>query len=193
MNLIDSIRKKKVLIKMDLRWGYNNVRIKEEDEWKAVFSIPKCAFEPMVMFFRLTNSLATFQTIMNDLLRGMIEAGDMAVFIDDVMVGIETEEGHNEIVKEVLKRIVENDLFIKLEKYIWKVREVGFLGVVIGLDGVKMEKEKVQGVVDWLVPRSMKDVQKFLGLANYYRQFVKDFTRVVKLLYEMMRKDIKWN
>ena len=193
MNLIDSIRKKKVFIKMDLRWGYNNVRIKEEDEWKAVFSIPKCAFEPMVMFFRLTNSLATFQTIMNDLLRGMIEAGDMAVFIDDVMVGIETEEGHNEIVKEVLKRIVENDLFIKLEKYIWKVREVGFLGVVIGLDGVKMEKEKVQGVVDWLVPRSMKDVQKFLGLANYYRQFVKDFTRVVKLLYEMMRKDIKWN
>ena len=182
-----------MLIKMDLRWGYNNVRIKEEDEWKAVFSIPKCAFEPMVMFFRLTNSLATFQTIMNDLLRGMIEAGDMAVFIDDVMVGIETEEGHNEIVKEVLKRIVENDLFIKLEKYIWKVREVGFLGVVIGLDGVKMEKEKVQGVVDWLVPRSMKDVQKFLGLANYYRQFVKDFTRVVKLLYEMMRKDIKWN
>ena len=193
MNLIDSIRKKKVFIKMDLRWGYNNVRIKEEDEWKAVFSIPECAFEPMVMFFRLTNSLATFQTIMNDLLRDMIEAGDMAVFIDDVMVGIETEEGHNEIVKEVLKRIVENDLFIKLEKYIWKVRKVGFLGVVIGLDGVKMEKEKVQGVVDWLVPRSMKDVQKFLGLANYYRQFVKDFTRVVKLLYEMMRKDIKWN
>ena len=89
--------------------------------------------------------------------------------------------------------MVENDLFIKLEKYVWKVREVRFLGVVIGPDGVKIEKEKVQKVVDWPVPRSMKDVQMFLGLANYYRQFVKDFARVVKLLYKMMRKDVKWN
>ena len=89
--------------------------------------------------------------------------------------------------------MVENDLFIKLEKYVWKVREVRFLGVVIGPDGVKIEKEKVQKVVDWPVPRSMKDMQMFLGLANYYRQFVKDFARVVKLLYKMMRKDVKWN
>jgi len=85
---------------------------------------------------------------MNNLLRDMIEAGDIATFIDDVMVGTEMEEGHNNIVEEVLRRIVENDLFIKLEKYVWKVREVRFLGVVIGPEGVKMEKEKVQGVVD---------------------------------------------
>ena len=71
--------------------------------------------------------------------------------------------------EKVLGRMVENDLFIKLEKYVWKVREVRFLGVVIGPDGVKIEKEKVQKVVDWPVPRSMKDVQMFLGLANYYR------------------------
>ena len=100
------------------------------------------------MFFRLTNLLVTFQAIMNNLLRDMIEAGDIATFIDDVMVGTEMEEGHNNIVEEVLRRIVENDLFIKLEKYVWKVREVRFLGVVIGPEGVKMEKEKVQGVVD---------------------------------------------
>ena len=160
---------------------------------KTVFSIPESTFEPMVMFFGLTNLLATFQTIMNDLLRDMIEAGNVAVFINDVMVEIEIEKGHNEIVKEVLKRIAENDLFIKPEKHVWKVKEVGFLGVVIGLDRVKMEKEKVQRVVDWPVPRNVKDVQKFLGLANYYRQFVKDFTRVAKPLHEMMRKDVKWN
>jgi len=88
------------------------------------------------------------------------------------MVGTETEEGHDDIVKEVLRRIVKNNLFVKPEKYMWKVKEVKFLEVVIGPDGVKIEKEKVQRVVDWLVLRSMKDVQKFLRLANYYRWFV---------------------
>ena len=70
---------------------------------------------------------------------------------------------------------------------------MGFLEVIIGEDGVKMEKEKVQGVIEWLVPKSMKDVQKFLGLANYYRRFVKDFATIAKPLYEMIRKDKKWN
>ena len=119
------------------------MRIKEEDEWKVAFSMPEGAFEPMVMFFWLTNLPATFQIMMNDLLRDMIEAEDVAVFIDDVMVGTETEKGHNKIVEEVLSRMVENDLFVKLEKYMWKFREVGFLGVIIGLDEVKIEKEKV--------------------------------------------------
>ena len=100
------------------------------------------AFEPMIMFFGLTNSLATFQAIINDLLRNIIEARDIVVFIDDVMVGTETEKGHDEIVKEVLKKMEENNLFVKLEKYVQKIRKVGFLGVVIELDKVKMKKEK---------------------------------------------------
>ena len=86
MDLIDSIRKKKVFTKMDLRWSYNNVRIKKEDEWKAVFSMPKRSFEPMVMFFGLTNSPATFQAMMNDLLRYIVIEEKVAVFIDDVMI-----------------------------------------------------------------------------------------------------------
>ena len=125
---------------------------------------------------------------MNDLLRDLVVEEKVAVFIDDVMVATETEEGHDEIVEEVLKRLEENDLFVKLEKCVWKVREVGFLGVIIGKDGVRMEKEKVQGVVEWLVPKNMKDVQKFLGLANYYRRFVKDFAKIAKPLHETMRK-----
>ena len=105
---------------------------------------------------------------------------------------METEEGYNNIVEKVL-RMAENDLFVKPEKYVEKVREVGFLGVVMGPDGVKMEKEKFQGVVNQPVPKGIKDVQKFLRLANYHRQFVKDLTRVVKPLHEMTRKDLKWN
>ena len=92
------------------------MRIKEEDEWKAVFSMPEGSFEPTVMFFGLTNSPAMFQTMMNDLLRDLVVEEKVVVFIDDVMVAMETEEGHDEIVKEVLRRLKENDLFVKLEK-----------------------------------------------------------------------------
>jgi len=192
-DLIDNIGKKKVFMKIDLQWGYNNVRIKEGDEWKAVFSMPEGSFEPTVMFFGLTNSPAMFQAMMNDLLRDLVVEEKVAVFIDNVMVVTKTEKGHDEIVEEVLRRLEENDLFVKPEKCVWKVREVGFLGVIIGEDRVIMEKEKVQGVIEWPVPKSMKDVQKFLGLANYYRQFVKDFATIAKPLHETTRKDKKWN
>ena len=192
-DLIDSIGKKKVFTKMNLHWSYNNIRIKEGDEWKAAFSMPEESFKLMVMFFGLTNSPTTFQAIMNDLLRDLVVEEKVVVFIDDVMVATETEEGYNEIVKEMLRKLEENDLFVKPEKYVWKVREVKFLGVIIGEDGVRMEKEKVQGVIEWPVPKSVKDVQKFLGLANYYRWFVKDFAKIVRPLHEMTRKENKWN
>ena len=86
---------------------------------------------------------------------------------------MDTEEGHNKLVEEVLKRLEKNDLFVKPEKYKWKVREVEFLGVVIGPKGVEIQKEKVEEVLNWLAPRNIKEVQKFLGLANYYRRFKK--------------------
>jgi len=105
--------------------------------------MPEGIFELIVMFFGLTNSPATFQTMMNDLLRDMVEVGDVAAFIDDVMVGTEIEEGHDKIVEEVLRRIAENNLFVKPKKCVWKVREVRFLGVIIGSDSMRMEKEKV--------------------------------------------------
>ena len=117
------------------------MRIKEGDEWKTAFSILECVYEPMVMFFGLTNSPATFQAMMNDLLRNMIEIGDVAAFIDDVMVRTEIEEGYDNIVEEVLRRIVENDLFVKPGKCVWNVREIEFL------KRPDEEKEEVQGVV----------------------------------------------
>ena len=101
---------------MDLRWGYNNVQIKEGDEWKVAFMTPERSFKPTVMFFGLTNSPATFQAMMNELLRDLINIGKVAAFIDDVIVGTETEEGHNKIVVEIIKRLEENDLYVKLEK-----------------------------------------------------------------------------
>ena len=167
-DVLENIGTKKLFTKMDLRWGYNNVRIKEGDEWKAVFMTPEGSFEPIVMFFGLTNSLATFQAMMNELLRDLINTGKVAAFIDDVIIRTETKKGHDELVAEVIRRLEENDLYIKLEKCRWKVREVGFLGVVIELERIKMEKKKVKGVLEWPTPKYVKDMQKFLGLANYY-------------------------
>ena len=115
-DLMDSIGKKKVFTKMDLRWEYNNVRIKEGNEWKAAFSMPEGSFEPMVVFFGLTSSPATFQAMINDLLRDLVVEEKIAVFIDNVMIATEMEEGHDEIVEKVLRKLEENDLFVKPEK-----------------------------------------------------------------------------
>jgi len=106
--------------------------------------------------------------MMNKILWDLINTGKVASFIDDVIIGTEAEERHEELIEEVVKRLVENDLYVKLEKCKWKVREVGFLGVMMRLEGIKMKEDKVKGVLDWLIPKSVKNVQKFLGLANYY-------------------------
>jgi len=145
------------------------------------------------MFFGLTNSPVMFQAMMNDLLRDLVVEEKVAVFIDDIMIVTETEEEYDEIVKEVLRKLEENDLFVKPEKCVWKVREIEFLEVIIGKDRVRMEKEKVQRVIEWPVPKSVKDIQKFLGLANYYKWFVKDFAKIARLLHKMTRKENKWN
>jgi len=123
----------------------------------------------------MTNSPATFQAMMNEILRDLVNKGKVAIFIDNVLVGTETKEGHNEIVEEVLRRLEENDLYVKPKKCVWKVRKIGFLEVIIGPNGIEMEKEKVDGVLSWPEPKNVKNVRKFLGLANYYRRFIKDF------------------
>jgi len=191
-DLVDTMGSKRVFTKMDLWWGYNNVQVKERNEWKVAFTTHVGLFEPVVMFFGMTNSPATFQAMMNEILRDMINEGKIAVFVDNVLVGTETEEGHDEIVAEVLKRLEENDLYIKPEKCVWKVRKILFLGVVMGEGKVKMEKEKVGEVLKWPTLQCVWDIRKFLGLANYYRRFVKDFAKVALTMNQLTRKDKKW-
>jgi len=181
-----------VFTKLDLRWEYNNVRIKEGDEWKAAFTIHIGTYKPTVMYFGLMNSSTTFQTIMNDLFRDLINQRDTVIFINDILVATDTKEGHDELVEEVLKRLEENNLFVKPEKCKWKVREVEFLGVVISPRGVEMQKKKVEGVLNWPAPQNIKEVQKILDLTNYYRRFIKDFARLAALLHVLVRKKQKW-
>jgi len=143
------------------------------------------------MFFGLTNSLVIFQAIMNDILRNLIDTGDIVAFMDNMLVGTENKKKHNKIVEEVLKRMEESNLYIKPEKYVWKVKEIDFLGLVIEAEEIKIKEEKIAGVLEWPRSKIVKEVQKFLGLANYYRQFVKDFAKLAKLLYRLVRKDEK--
>ena len=127
---------KKIFTELDLCQNYNNIWIKKKNEQKVVFTTLEGLFKLIVMFFRLMNILAIFQIIINEILLSLINIGELANFINNIIVG---REVYNEIVKKVVKRLAENDLYVKLEKYKQKVREVEILGVVIGLERIKRE------------------------------------------------------
>ena len=122
----------------------------------------------------MTNLLAIFQVMMNKILRDLINKGKVTAFVDNVLVEIETKEDYNEIIEEILKRLEENDLYIKPEKCVWKAKKIGFLEVVIGPNRIEIEVEKVKGVLGQPQPKNMKDVRKFLGLTNYYGMKLQD-------------------
>ena len=121
---------------------------------------------------------------MNKILQNLINTRKVVSFINDVIVGTEEREGHNEIVEEVVKRLAENNLYVKPEKCKQKAKEVRFLGVVIGLENIKVEEKEV---LDWPTLKEVKDIQKLLGLANYYWQFIKDFTVIARPLYNLVK------
>ena len=128
-----------------------------------------------MMFFRMMNLLATFQAIMNEILRDLVNESKVAAFVDNVLVETKTEERYDKIVEKVLRRLEENNLYVKPKKCVWKVRKIGFLGVVIGPNGIEIEKKKVDRVLSWPELKNVKDFKKFLGLTNYYRRFIKNF------------------
>jgi len=151
-----------------------------------VFTTLEVSFEQIVIFFDLTNSSVTFQTIIKEILWNLINTGEVASFIDNVIVEIDDDEGHNKVV-EVVKRFVENNS----QKCKWKVREIIFLGVVIEPEEIKMEEEKVNTILDWLTFKRVKDAQKILGFANYYRWFIKNFAFITSPLHNLVKKDQK--
>ena len=180
--------------KMDLKNGFHLIRIREGDEWKTAFRTRYGLYEFMVMPFGLTNAPATFQDMMNHIFRDMIDLG-LLVYMDDLLVYAKTEPEHNEIVREVLRRLQTNGLAVSAEKCVWRVAEVEFLGYIIGRDGIKMSAEKVEAVLEWKSPSSLTEVQSFLGFANFYRRFIQNYSQVARPLTELTKssaKDWKW-
>jgi len=127
---------------------------------------------------------------MNEIFHDM--AVVVMVYINDILISTKTEEGHDEIIQEVLCRLRANDLFLKPEKCFFKQWEIEFLGLIIGPNGMKMDPSKVEGITNWPTPTKVKKVQSFLGLANFYHWFVKDFSKVATPLHKLTRKDQKW-
>ena len=124
-----------------------------------MFTTTEGSFEPMITFFELTNSPATFQTMINEILQNFINTGRVVSLIDNIIIETESKEGHDKLVEEVVKKLAENDLYMKPEKCKWKVKEIRFLEVVIGLEGIKVEEEKAKNVLDWPTPKEVKDIQ----------------------------------
>jgi len=154
--------------KLDVRWGFNNVCIKPRDKWKTAFRTNRGLFEPLVMFFGITNSLTTFQTMMNDIFRDLIAEGIMVVYLDDILIFTRTEEEHAKAIRRVLQVLQEHKLFLCPEKCeFWKER-IEYLGLVISENEVCMDLVKVAGVREWPTPENKTDVQAFLGFVNFY-------------------------
>lgn len=166
--IVDKLSGARYFTKFDVCWGYNNVRIREGDEWKAAFITNRGLYEPLVMFFGLTNSPATFQNMMNDLFRDLVGKGVVIVYMDDILIFTKTLEEHREVTRQVLDILKSNNLSLKPEKCEWEQKKIVYLGLVISEDGVEMDPAKVTAVKDWPEPRDRRELQQFLGFANYY-------------------------
>jgi hypothetical protein len=179
--------------KFDVRWGYNNVRIKEEDQWKGAFITPFGLFEPTVMFFGFCNGPPTFQTFMNSIFADMIAERWLKIYIDDL--GIHTKGDltlHHERTRRVLLRLREHGLALKLSKSIFDAPRMDFLGMIIGQGKIEMDPSKLTAIRDWKPPASVKGIRSFLGFANFYRKFIPNFSNVVAPLNLLTRKDQPW-
>jgi len=188
--LIYNLAEKHLFSKFDIQWGYNNIRIKEGDEYKAAFKTSEGLFEPMVMFFGLTNSPATFQTMMDDIFQDEIAQGWLCIYMDNMIIATEDDEVlHKLRVNHILDKLEKFDLFLKPEKCKFHQREVEYLGVLIGNGTVKMDPVKVQGIADWPTPLTVKDVRSFLGFCNFYRAFIKNFSDIAHPLNDLTCKN----
>ncbi|CUA70761.1 Transposon Tf2-11 polyprotein [Rhizoctonia solani] len=190
-DLLAKIQGAQIFTKLDLRWGYNNVRVKEGDEWKTAFRTKYGLFETKVMPFGLTNAPAAFQHFMNDILRDLLDV-TVIVYLDDILIFSKNPEEHTAHVKEVLRRLQENQLFCKASKCFFNMTTVEYLGIMISPEGISIEKGKVEAIQSWPTPKTRKQVQSFLGFANFLRRFVPDFSKMSRPLNDLIPKDKTW-
>jgi hypothetical protein len=192
--LRDRISGSNYFTKLDLREGYYLVRIKEGDEWKTAFRTRYGHFEYTVMPFGLANAPATFQAMMNEVLREFLDQG-VVVYIDDVLIYTKNMEEHITLTRRVLKKIKEYGLAIAAHKSSFHVQRIEFLGYILTPAGVEMSKEKVETVLEWSPPTNVKGVQAFMGFANFYRRFIQSFSKIAKPITDTLQgkgKSFNW-
>ena len=188
--LFDRVQGAQVFSKIDLRTGFYQIPLKEEDCWKTGFGTTFGHFEYRVLPMGLTNSPATFMHLMNHTFSDMTGPGGcVLVFLDDIVIYSRDREQHRKDVRAVLERLRANKLYAKMSKCSFFQREVEFLGHRLGADGVKVIQGKVEAIKQWPTPTSVKDVRSFLGLAGYYRRFVQGFGKIAAPLHELTKDD----
>ena len=196
--LIAQVKDAWIFTKFDIRWGYNNVRIKKGDEHKAAFKTRYGLFEPLVMYFGLTNSPATFQTMMNHIFYPLQSkyrtlGSEIIVYMDDVLIASSASLGHHRsAVHDVLDLFAQHDLFVKPEKCVWESQRVDYLGLILEKGVTRMDPTKIAGISNWPIPTTVKQVRSFLGFCNFYRPFIQHFSHLAKPLNELTRKDVPW-
>jgi hypothetical protein len=189
---MDKLKGAKYFTKLDVHWGYNNIRIRKGDEWKAAFKTNKGLFEPMVMFFGMCNSLATFQAMMDDILMTIIDKQLVTVYMDNILIFANTKEELKRITKQVLEKLQEHDLFLKAKKCKFCKTKIKYLGVIIEQGRIAMDSIKLGGIRDWPTPTTVKQVWSFLGFGNFYQKFISHYSDLAQPLNYLTKKDKKF-
>jgi hypothetical protein len=167
-NLIHRLKDVHYFTKLDVCWGYNHVRICEGDEWKAAFRTNRGLFKPLVMYFGLTNSPATFQTMINEIFQDLITEGVVSVYLDDILIFTGSLEEYHRITCLVLDCMRKHKLYLRPEKCKFEKTKIEYLGVIIPHNKVEMDLVKITGVADWPTPSNKKEVQSFVSFINFY-------------------------
>src|SRR6266702_1918273 len=197
-DLIRDLSNAHIYTKLDVRWGYNNVRIREGDEKKAAFKTRYGLFEPTVMYFGLTNSPATFQTMMNfiycdTILKHEPLGTTIRIYMDDIGIATRTNlKDHQHAVSDVLRVAQLHAIYFKPEKCLFQSSSMDYLGVILEKGMTRMDPAKIAGVDTWPVPKTATEVRKVLGFFNFYRPFIQDFAFIARPLHKLTRKDQEW-
>jgi hypothetical protein len=184
-----NLSRAKWFTKLDIRGAYNLIRMAEGEEWKTTFHTRYGLFESLVMPFHLTNTPATFQNFINDVLTPYLDRFCTA-YLDDTLIYSDTFEEHQEYVNLVLEAFEKATFHLKPEKCGFHHQEVKYLGLIISTEGINMDSEKITAVQDWEAPRNLKDVRAFLGFANFYRRFVWNYSKIIQPLTLLTRKGV---
>jgi hypothetical protein len=189
--LMDRLHGAKYFTKIDLSSGYHQIRVRESDVHKTAFVSRYGSFEYLVMPFGLCNAPATFQRVMNTILREGLDRF-VLVFLDDILIYSKTRDEHIQHIREVLERLRSEKLFGKLKKCDFFRTEVEYLGFDVGAEGIKPSLSKVQAILDWPTPENVTDVRSFLGLCSFYRKFIRWFSELAAPMTDLTKKDRKF-
>jgi hypothetical protein len=184
-DLIHQLKGARYFTKLDVCWGYNNVRIHEGDKWKAAFRTNRGLFEPLVIYFGLTNSPATFQMMMNKIFWDLITKGIVSAYLDNILIFTNLLEEHRQITCLVLDHMREHKLYLRPEKCKFEKTRIEYLSVIISHNMVEMDLVKIAGVADWPTPSNKKEVQSIVSFVNFYRQFIPDCSHHVCALFDL--------